>query len=213
MKRKLIIFDYDGVIVDSALLWEETMNQLRGKYRLEAVISTDDFIAMDNLDKQGMIDLAGITDSETGNSYIDEVFYILENRYQDYKLFDGIGELMKKLWEKGHILCINSAGKGAIAEKILKENGIYKYFSVIIGGDYPGTKSDKIKILRRKYRKSKKTTYMVGDSLLDVIHGKKAKVKTVMVSYGWQNRGILEAMNPDCLCDTVDELSDVLVNI
>ena len=49
-------------------------------------------------------------------------------------------------------------------------------------------------------------TYMIGDSMGDITEGRKAGAHTIAVTYGWQPRATLEAVNPEYICDTMEEL-------
>jgi len=47
---------------------------------------------------------------------------------------------------------------------------------------------------------------MIGDSMGDITEGRKAGAHTVAVTYGWQPRAVLESVEPEFICESMDEL-------
>ena len=56
-------------------------------------------------------------------------------------------------------------------------------------------------------------TYFIGDSEVDVLTGKNAGMITLAVSWGFRERGVLEAAKPDFLFDSREELLTYFRNI
>jgi len=52
--------------------------------------------------------------------------------------------------------------------------------------------------------------YFVGDEIRDMEAGKKAKVKTVAVSWGYNTAESLQKENPDYLIDSPQELEKII---
>ena len=50
----------------------------------------------------------------------------------------------------------------------------------------------------------------IGDSIYDVIAGKNAGMKTIAVTWGNQDRVILESENPDFIADTAEEIIEYI---
>ena len=56
-------------------------------------------------------------------------------------------------------------------------------------------------------------TYFIGDSEVDVLTGKNARMITLAVSWGFRDRAVLEEAKPDFLFDTREELLTYFRNI
>lgn len=50
----------------------------------------------------------------------------------------------------------------------------------------------------------------IGDSIYDIIAGKNAGMKTIAVTWGNQDRDLLESENPDFIADTADEIIEYI---
>ena len=67
-----------------------------------------------------------------------------------------------------------------------------------------------IEILERNGFNSKETAF-VGDTTHEVDAGRHASVKTIAVTWGYQNLDKLKLANPDFLVHSIDELEKVLL--
>ncbi len=137
--KKLIIFDFDGVIIDSETLHLRAFNtclkdfdiQITDAEYFESYISFDDYGVISKHFKNNDIDV------EDGriNELINEKNNFYMNRLVDNcKIFDGVYDLIQKL-SKNFILAIGSGSNRAEILRVLKNNALDKYFEVIVSSD------------------------------------------------------------------------------
>ncbi len=185
---KLIIFDFDGTIVDSSpgiyntanwsvkqlgLKEETNTNQLR---KFIGPPLKDCFKYTYNLD----------------DKYIDEACDIYRKRYfekgqYDVKVFDGIEDVLLSLKEKGYILAIATMKYREIVFSMLKYLNLAKYFDYIDGTNIEGTKY-KAEILNEiilHFNIDKKNSILIGDTYHDESAAIESEIDFLAVSYGF----------------------------
>ncbi len=100
-----------------------------------------------------------------------------------------------------------NARKGV--QQTIVRNGIMDYVMDVFGGESPGSKADKMMASMKKFGFEKSRTFMVGDALNDITEGKKAEVKTIAVTWGFQPRERLLEGKPDFVAESPPALIDI----
>ena len=198
--NRLLLFDYDGVIVDSLPVIVDVYNKLFRKHGLDLNFTAEEFsmFYVGNFHK-GLAEKVPkgalpIILKEKGEEFI--------KRNNEFRLFKGIKGVLEKLSEKAKIIIISSNTTEAI-KKSMELNGI-DFIEDVIGGDIEPSKVKKI--LAQKEKHPDAETYYIGDTLGDIKEAKKAGVKSVAVTWGFHNKQMLEKEGPDYLFDDVLEL-------
>ncbi len=139
---KCVIFDFDGVILDT-----------------EAVRFNDlQILLKENgctIDKSQFKDLVGVKtrhflkdnfpqlSKEKLDHIIKKKFELQESNIERYPILDGIKELLEFLKSKGCIIAITTGSYKGFVNKILENNGLRDYFSFITSGEeFSSTKPD-----------------------------------------------------------------------
>lgn len=208
--KKLIIFDYDGVIVDSIDIWIEVLEMVGSRYDAEHVIGRGELSKMKNITMNGIMDLAFVPDNNR-EKYLEDTFSELSDRALSMVLFKDIDNLLESLNAEDYIMCINTANNSKAILKKLEHTDLKKYISDVTGGDHCQVKSENINNLRKKFKVDAENTYMIGDSMNDITEGKKAGVNTIAVTYGWQSHDTLRKSSPDFICDSVKQLERLFI--
>jgi phosphoglycolate phosphatase-like HAD superfamily hydrolase len=88
-----------------------------------------------------------------------------------------------------------------------------KYFSIILGVDRVSAAKPSPEIIYMILDEldiGSHEAMMIGDSLFDLNAGKAAGTFTCSVTYGFEDKGVLEANHPDFLIDSFKELGALL---
>ena len=205
MAKKIFIFDYDGVIADSLDMCIEAFNTLKKKYGFPGELTKDAIEKLPHVTAEAAFGLLGVS-AEDRHLYTGELMTMLQANAIKAKIFDGIGDIFKMVKESGAYLAINTANGSGTVKKRLQMAGLAELPDYIVGADTPGNKSEKIAHIMEKLSADPDDTYMIGDSMGDITEGRKAGAHTIAVTYGWQPRATLEAVNPEYICDTMEEL-------
>ncbi len=138
-QMKIIIFDFDGVILDSENSHFIAFNE--GLKKLNINISEDEYYSKYiSLDDRGVI--TNVVNDKNISVTNEEIDMIIKNK-NDYfesrlidnsKLFPGVEELIIQL-SKNFVLSIGSGANRSEIIKTLKNNNIYDYFEIIVSAD------------------------------------------------------------------------------
>ena len=136
---KIIIFDFDGVILDSENSHLIAFNE--GLKKLNINISEDEYYSKYiSLDDRGVI--TNVVNDKNISVTNEEIDMIIKNK-NDYfesrlidnsKLFPGVEELIIQL-SKNFVLSIGSGANRSEIIKTLKNNNIYDYFEIIVSAN------------------------------------------------------------------------------
>ena len=91
----------------------------------------------------------------------------------------------------------------------LQDFGLGGAISMVRGGESGRSKAESISAVRSSYAAVPGETAMVGDAVSDIRAGKEAGVRTVAVSWGFQDRELLLREAPDILIEDPEELLTV----
>ncbi len=196
LEHKLIIFDFDGVLVNTAdigyVLHEEANPTLSREYFKE--LSNGNFL--DNM-----------------NRAIREEGYKVQEDWEDQynkKLLqlsshDAIDRMVRR-FAPGNTLAIVSSSLERHLNDFVKKEGLDSCFADILGSDTYTDKTIKIKLLLDKHQAVAKDAIFITDTLGDVREGTAAGVACIGVTWGHHAREKLETGNPYAVVDTVPEL-------
>lgn len=204
----LIMFDFDGVIVDSLVFFNRDFIAACHEYGFDEIKGYRDVMSLfdDNvfeaMIKKGL-------DQATVDSILSSYEKKAQARGNMYKLFDGMDLALRQISENNQIYVITSNVSEVVAG-VLQANGI-NYVNEVIGGDVEKSKVKKIKMLMAKYPEAK--AYYVGDTAGDIIEGRQAGALTVGVGWGWHGAEKLNNNSPDYLVKSPAQLADLLARI
>lgn len=199
----LMLFDYDGVIVDSfgpllklCIAAQRSMGVGRPPTRA-------DFRTIENLTFSDLGRLIGVPENMV-DAYAGRVFD-LQKKNWSVNLFPGVAKVLSELSEQ-HILAIITSSQTEAITTTLRVAGVAGTISAVLGGESGKSKADRIAMLQSRYSASSTDTFMTGDAVSDIRAGKRAGVRTIAVSWGFQDREFLSREHPDFLIDAPVEL-------
>ena len=155
---------------------------------------------------------------------IEKVVAFYRERFSTVGLFEnelypGVEELLSVLKERGKKLALASSKPRVFVIKILDYFGITKYFDVVMGSELDGTRENKVEIIEESLRllfegetPDLEKCVMVGDRKYDVEAAAKVGLKGIGVTYGYGSREELVNAGADIICDSVEELKNLLLS-
>jgi phosphoglycolate phosphatase len=209
---KTLIFDMDGVIVDSRM---DIISAVKYTMRQFGLDEISDENIVDNLGK-GPKDLiyeafgdAGFLVKEKGLELYKKYYY--NNCTKDTVLYKNVKKVLEYFRDKEVAMVTNKLIEPT--KRILNKLEATDYFSIVIGSDsvkVAKPEPDGIKKVLEELKRSPKDAIMIGDSIYDIEAGKAAGVNTCAVTYGFNERRELEKMKPDFLIDDIIELKNFI---
>ena len=213
MTVKLIMFDLDGTLVDTAQDITNALNFAIKPYGIKS------------LTVEGTIKLIGEGVSRlvekilfTGKTHLMNdvmsrfIEYYSEHLIENSKEYPHVKETLENLTTVKKAVISNK--REDLSKRLLEELGLSEYFDLIIGSDTAGErKPSAVPVLYviNKLGVSIEESIIVGDSNYDIEAGKKAGVKTVAVTYGYRPRESLT--EADYIIDDIRELVPLLNEI
>ena len=199
-QKNILIFDFDGVIADSLDIFMKKAITACIKYGSTQVKTKEDFLSLfeDNLYES--LVKRGIPEDKLQNMI--EELRIGPKEQNKIKIFDGIKEALLQL-SKNHRIFIITSNVTQAVEEFLKSKGI-TFFEEVMGADKGTSKVKKIELIKLKFPKYE--LVYIGDTLGDIIEGKKAGAKTVAVTWGWHDENRLKKGKPDYMVRNPKEL-------
>lgn len=198
MVERALLFDFDGVLVESLDIYAEAVSRCLERIGSPIVKSREDFLAL--FDGNFYESLAGRgVDLEAFHEAGRDVFSRLD--YAAMKPYEGIGEVLAAL-SKDCLLALVSSNGFRTIRAVLDPWGLTGHFREILGSDSGLSKKDKIVHLLKKYDLPASRAFYIGDTVGDIREAKAAAVRSVAVTWGWHDRRRLEAARPDFLVES-----------
>jgi len=208
----LICFDLDNTLIHSDKCHVYAFNKALKKFGVKPK-KYESIAKLFGRPKQEVIDkLAPNCDNKTKLKILKYHNIYLRNDY--YKLARKIKyvlPVLKKLNKRYELAIVSNAYHKNIIALLKGAKLDRKYFKLIIGNDdVKDSKPYPDEILKAEKLLHHKAKYMIGDSIYDVMAGKKAKVKTISVLTGRYSKRKLDEYKPDYIIKDFRELFGIL---
>ena len=212
MRKKLICFDLDGTLIHankahaSAYFKAFKLNNLKPVSRKKLIYQF------------GIVESSflprlypNLTQKEINKIKEDKrrFFYKEDKKY--LKPIPKIKNALKKLRKEYEIAVTSNCSHKTILIA-LKQTGLRKYVYQIIGNDdvkYPKPCPDEI--FKAEHLLHLHAEYIVGDTIYDIIAGKKSKTKTIAVLTGNHSKNKLKKYKPDLIVRSAVDLPGILL--
>ncbi|MEK7464493.1 MAG: HAD family hydrolase [Patescibacteria group bacterium] len=198
--KKIIIFDFDGVIIDSCehayhgnlrswpdLKLEEHKNLFSGNI-------------FEELEK---LPPAKHSEEERSRWWKEEH----NPKKKHLPVFDGIQDVIKQL-AKDYTLVINTSADSKSTNEYLKDGNI-NLFDAIYGNEISKSKIEKFNRILADYKIDPKDCIFITDTVGDVLDANALSIPTLVVTYGYQEMGYFSSLH-DKVIGFADKPSDIL---
>jgi len=176
---KAILFDMDGVLIDSHDAWFHIFNRAYKKFENKKITvkEFDDLIWAKAFEKVAKRYFKAPL--EDIRAYYREIY---EEYHKRLKIMKNAKQALSELNSKDLKLVVVSNSQKNIVKKVLKDVGLAEYFNLFIGGDDVKNGKPEPDILYKALdllKLKKEDVLFVGDTKWDRIASKKAKIKFI----------------------------------
>ena len=122
---------------------------------------------------------------------------------------DDIRNILENLKKNDCIIGILTSNSKQNVKEFLTNNNL-NVFDFVYSGSSAFGKARMLESIIRKNKFEKSKTFYVGDEIRDIDAAKKAKVKMIAVSWGYNTIESLEKEDPDYVVNSPQEIQDIV---
>lgn len=207
-RYSLIVFDWDGTLIDSAAAIVECIQEASRDLGLP-VPSAEHASHVIGLGLQDALRLAvPALPAEQTTAFVARYRAHFLAREDEMQLFAGIEALLEMLCLRGHRLAIATGKSRRGLERALDASGLRRHFVASRCADETRPKPHPAMLheLMSELGVPTRAALMVGDTSHDLEMARDAKVDAVAVTYGAHPEAALRALDPLACVESVDAL-------
>ncbi|MCG7533641.1 HAD-IA family hydrolase [Pseudoalteromonas sp. OOF1S-7] len=213
MAYKLVIFDWDGTVMDTVPKIVNTLHKVVACHGLEP-ISNDAAKSIIGLS----LETAMVTLFPEQQAMAAELAQTYKRLYKEdttpITVFEGVEALLAELKAQGILLAVATGKSRAGLDNLLAHSGLSDYFCVTRTADDAKSKPDPDMLLQilSELGVPPEEAIMVGDTGIDMQLASNAHVPAIAVTFGAASAAQLTAYTPLALCHSYAQLSDFLLS-
>ena len=207
MSFSLIIFDYDGVLIDSLDDALSVGREFCHMVSHDRVPTRETIIDLENMTYYELARSLGFS-SELVDKFALHVFERFQALGPSLAFFPEMESLLHRIASK-NIAIISGNARDVISAK-LSAHGLGDKIDCIYGAHEPGNKAEKIRRACNHFNVTAGKACMVGDSISDIRYAKQAGVQSVAATWGWHSHAKLAGEEPDYIVNNVQELTGLI---
>jgi phosphoglycolate phosphatase len=201
---RVIMFDYDGVIVDSLRVFGNACAKAFRAAGLPQFGTVEAILTLHEQNWFAALAAVGIPEA-TGQEIENAAARACEQA--DLRPFPGVREVIATLSKTSTLIVVTSS-RARVVEAFLASHRIAGV-SRIMGSDGETSKVAKMAAVRAEFGEGRDYWY-VGDTVGDIVEAKEADVHTIATSWGWHSATRLLEAHPEYLVDEPAELLSIL---
>lgn len=208
----LVIFDLDGTLIDAYAAVARSINY---------ALKTCGFPPVDDETIKRSVGWGDrhLLERFVGRQHLEPTLAVYRAHHKDAlkkgsKLLPGAKRLLDFLEKKGYRLAVASNRPTRFSRIVLKVLGIDRYFDYVLCADKvrrPKPAGDILKAILRRFGAGPAEALYVGDMIIDVQTGRRARVKTIAVTTGSCTAAELKRLNPLAVVRRVGDVKKFLI--
>lgn len=209
-KFKLVIFDFDGTIADSFDICFDGVNEIFEERGWKKVPKIEKEKARE-LSAKDVLKYFKVSNYQIA-FIARKLFRIIERDFHKVKIFPGLKKILKNLRKQDFKVIILTSNIERNVEPFLKKEELKDLFDGYYYKSGIFSKDRIINKLVKKYKVKKRETVLIGDEIRDIRAGKKSRIKTMAVSWGFNSEKVLVKNNPNYIVNKPQEILEILID-
>lgn len=202
----IVLFDFDGTIADSLQLVVDIYRDLLHDDR---ELTPQELDMLRKLSAQRVAKELGVS-LWRAPLLLRRGRKIMHSRITEVEPFADMPETIAALHARGHVLQVVSSNSVENVRDFLERNNMAEYFQEIHGSVGLFSKARSLRRIVRVHKFDPAQTFYIGDEARDVVAAKKARIRVIAVSWGYNHRELLESLAPDTIADKPDDLLELI---
>ncbi len=209
-----VLFDLDGTLTDPGIGITNSVSFALDKYGIQVTDRTElyKFIGPPLQDSFEMFYGFSKEDARKAVGYYREYYH--EKGIYENELYEGMAEMLKKLYEAGKTLLVATSKPEEFAVRILEYFDIKQYFAYIAGSNMDGTRSKKDEVIAYALEagtvSDRAASVMTGDREYDIWGAKTAGIDSIGVLFGYGSREELETAGATYIAENVKDIGMII---
>ena len=206
MDTPLVMFDFDGVLVDTVEFLEKVMREDLKKLGYDFLHTHEDMM---NLFEDNV--LVSLIDHGLTPNDMCAVWEHMQDasKKANIKLFPGVEGMLEAMSGRCYMVVVSS-NSSVIIKDVLSRLGVLTRFKSVSGGEEELGKVERIKHCMKDFGAKPSKAIYIGDSAGDVREAHEAGCMAVAVSWGLHPLMRLAPSNPDCIVNNPSEIVDLV---
>ena len=211
MSIKVILFDFDGTIADTLDALVNITNRLADEFGFQP-LTPEEVPLVKTLTARELIKKSGISLFKIPH-LLNRVKSDLRQDIETLSPITGIKEALKELKDGGNILGILTTNSEENVRLFLRQHQMEYLFSYLYSETTIFGKNKVLKKFISQHNLTAEQVIYVGDEARDIESSKKARIKVIAVSWGFNSPAALAKHNPDFLIHHPHQLIEIIRQI
>ena len=204
-----IVFDFDGTIADTLSVVIKIANKFADHYGYRK-IPLSDLPKLREKKPSEVLKHLGISIFKLP-IVVRKIRFEMNKEIAHLQAAVDIRDALVKLRENGCVLGILTTNSRENVMEFLKNNDLQLFDFVYTGRAMYGKGRLLKKLMKEKTIPHKDPIY-VGDEIRDIEAAKKAGIRVIGVSWGYNTRAALQKANPDYIVEKPEELQEIILS-
>lgn len=193
--KKIVLFDFDGVLVDSFELSYQAAREAGAPVTRERQRKLFEGNLFESL--KGLKNLSADHEEQYYKTYTPRLF--------ETAPMEGIAEVLEELGEVYQLVLVSSTISSPI-QGYLGMHGLARHFDWVMGGDVHKSKTVKIQMVLKEYKAKSGDCVFITDTLGDMREAAKCEVRSIGVTWGFHEKERLQKGDFFALVDRMEDL-------
>ena len=207
-RYRLVIFDFDGTLADSGGWFLSIADDLADRFRFRRV-APHEVEELRGRTTREVIRHLGISRWKLP-AMARHIHKRLAAETDRIALFDGVPAMIDRLVDAGVRIAVVTSNAEDNARAILGPDIVAKIEMLECGASLFG-KAPRFKRVLKKLGVAQADAISIGDETRDLTAARKVGIDAAVVLWGYANRAILTALQPDAMFDSPGEVIDFLL--